>query len=157
MASQPSALPSDTLLDGSAGSCGCLAQVLSAGVLLTALLVLSLLLIAGNPDRWQGIADPAAHPLVLVSDPVHPQTLYLGTEQGHLLISHDGGQHWSERQQGLPPTTPISALALLPGGTDLLAGTSAGAYLIHRWGDFVAARWDRHPAPHDRGCRRCAT
>jgi photosystem II stability/assembly factor-like uncharacterized protein len=31
--------------------------------------------------------------------------------------------------QGLPPNTPISALAVLPHGTGLLAGTSKGAYL----------------------------
>jgi photosystem II stability/assembly factor-like uncharacterized protein len=130
-------LPADEPLLGSAGCCGVIARVLGATALVVALAVLGLLLVMGDPNRWQGIADPAAHPLALVSDPKYPQTLYLGTEQGHVLISHDGGQSWREQHQGLPPATPISALALLPNGTQALAGTSKGAYLSadggHTW------------------------
>ncbi|MBF6589801.1 MAG: hypothetical protein IVW57_04625, partial [Ktedonobacterales bacterium] len=115
-------------LSASAGSCGCVVRLLGAGATVLAFLALSLLLIAGNPDRWQGIGDPASHPLALASDPSNPRRIYLSTEQGEILISQDAGQSWSASHQGLPPATPISALEVLPGGTRLLAGTSVGAY-----------------------------
>lgn len=92
-------------------------------------ITLGIVLVSGSPDRWQGIADSNAHPLTLITDARHPQTVYAGTEQGHVLITHDGGQSWQEAHEGLPPNTPISALALLPGGTQILVGTSKGAYL----------------------------
>lgn len=115
----------------SAGCCGLLAYIVGAGLLVVALAALGFVLVAGLPDRWQGIADPSAHPLALITDPRHPQTVYVATEQGRILISRDGGQSWRESHQGLPPATPISTLAVLPGGTgaiQLLAGTSKGAY-----------------------------
>ena len=94
-----------------------------------ALATLSFLLAIQNPDRWQGIADPNEHPLAIVTDPRDARTVYLGSEQGHMLRSHDGGQTWVERHEGLPPTTPMSALALLPDGTSLLAGVGDQVYL----------------------------
>lgn len=113
----------------SAGCCGVIARTLGVVVLLSTLIVLGFVLFTGPPDRWQGIADASAHPLALISDPRDHQTMYVGTEQGHILISHDGGQSWQEEHQGLPQNTPISALAFLPRGSQLLAGTSKGAYL----------------------------
>jgi photosystem II stability/assembly factor-like uncharacterized protein len=94
-----------------------------------ALATLSFLLAIHNPDRWQGIADPNEHPLAIVTDPHDARTVYLGSEQGHMLRSHDGGQTWVERHEGLPQTTPISALALLPDGTSLIAGVGDQVYL----------------------------
>lgn len=115
----------------SAGCCGLLAYIVGAGLVVVALATLGIVLLAGPPDRWQGIADPTEHPLALLSDPRDPRTVYAGTEQGSILITRDGGQSWRASQQGLPPKTPISALAALPGdtgATQLLAGTSKGAY-----------------------------
>ena len=116
-------------LSESAGCCGLLARFVGVVILVIALATLSFLLVTGPSDRWQGIADPNVHPLALLVDPDHPQTVYVGTEQGQVLISQDGGQNWREAHQGLPATTPISALALLPDGRGLLAGTSKGAYV----------------------------
>lgn len=129
MAQQPSGPPSGDPLLESAGCCGLIARLIGVGVLVVALATLGLLLLTGPPDRWQGIADPNVHPLALIIDPSHPRTVYVGTEQGQVLISRDGGQSWREAHQGLPQATPISALALLPNGTGLLAGTSKGAYV----------------------------
>ncbi len=113
----------------SAGCCGVIARLLSVGVLLVIAAVIVFLLVTQPPDRWQGIADPTAHPLALITDPQRPLSVYIATEQGRMFISHDGGERWQTSTAGLPANTPISALALLPGGTSLLAGTSAGAYL----------------------------
>lgn len=113
----------------SAGCCGVIARSLGVFVLLGTLIVLGFVLFSGPPDRWQGIADSSAHPLALISDPRHPQTIYAGTEQGHVLISPDGGQSWQEQGQGLPQNAPVSALALLPHSSQLLAGTSKGPFL----------------------------
>jgi hypothetical protein len=112
-------------------SCGCVAQALGAALLLVALVALGFLLAVDNPDRWQGIADPGEHPLALITDLRDAQTIYVGAEQGHILVSHNGGQSWSERHNGLPQTTsvtPVSALAMTPDGTALLAGVGARVY-----------------------------
>jgi photosystem II stability/assembly factor-like uncharacterized protein len=92
------------------------------------LVVIGTLLVTQPPDRWQSAADPSSHPLALITDPLHPQTVYVATEQGRILLSRDGGQRWQAITEGLPANTPISALALLPDDTSLLAGTSAGVY-----------------------------
>lgn len=113
----------------SAGCCGVIARFLALGALLAAMAVVIFLLVTQPPDRWQGVADSSAHPLALITDPQHPLTVFVATEQGRMLISQDGGASWMATSQGLPASTPISALALLPGGKSLLAGTSAGAYL----------------------------
>jgi photosystem II stability/assembly factor-like uncharacterized protein len=128
MAQQFSTSPSEAPLTESFGCCGVIARLLLASVLAVAAITLGIVLVSGPPDRWQGIADSNMHPLALITDPRHPQTVYAGTEQGRILISHDGGQTWQETRQGLPSATPVSALALLPSGTELLAGTSKGAY-----------------------------
>ncbi|MGE5334113.1 MAG: WD40/YVTN/BNR-like repeat-containing protein [Nitrososphaerota archaeon] len=129
MAQQISPSPTNDSLTESSGCCGVVASRLLAGVLLIAAIALGITLVSGPPDRWQGIADANMHPLTLITDPRHPQTVYAGTEQGHILISHDAGQNWQEAHTGLPANTPVSALALLPDGTQMLAGTSKGAYL----------------------------
>ena len=129
MAQHAAGSQADDALFESAGCCGVIARALGIVVMLSVLIVLGFLLFTGPPDRWQGIADASAHPLALISDPRHPQTMYAGTEQGHILISHDGGQNWQEEHQGLPQNTPIRALTILPDGSRLLAGTSKGAYL----------------------------
>jgi photosystem II stability/assembly factor-like uncharacterized protein len=128
MAQQRAGTPSGDQLLESAGCCGVIARLMGAGILVVALVALGLLLITRPPDRWQGIADPSAHPLALVVDPHHPRMIYVGTEQGYILVSRDGGKSWQEKHQGLPATTPISSLALLPSSNQILAGTSKGAY-----------------------------
>jgi photosystem II stability/assembly factor-like uncharacterized protein len=119
--------PEETRFE-SAGCCGVIARALGVALLIAALVVIATLLITQPPNRWQGAADPSAHPLALITDPLHPQTVYVATEQGKILLSRDGGQRWQAVTQGLPANAPISALALLPGDTGLLAGTSAGVY-----------------------------
>ncbi len=130
MAQQGAGPPAGDPLLESAGCCGVMARLVGAGALMVAMVVLGLLLVSGPPERWEGIADPNAHPLALVVDPVQPQTVYVGTEQGRFLISRNGGRTWQETSQGLPANTPISALALLPGGTPTGAGTTGSAALL---------------------------
>jgi len=129
MAQQQAGSPVDDPTAGSIGCCGVVVGMLGIVSLITALIALGFTLFTYPPDRWQGTADPNVHPLAIVVAPTHPQTVYIGTEQGSILISRDGGQSWREAHQGLPPATPISSLALLPGANQLLAGTSNGAYL----------------------------
>lgn len=120
--------PEETRFE-SAGCCGVVARLLIMGALVVSMAVMAVLLVMQPPERWQGAADPAAHPLAIITDPQRPLTVYVATEQGRALISHDGGANWAVTTRGLPASTPISALTLLPGGNALLAGTSAGAYL----------------------------
>jgi photosystem II stability/assembly factor-like uncharacterized protein len=128
MAEQFSPSPSEAPLTESFGCCGVLARLLLASVLAIAAMALGLVLVSEPSDRWQGIADSNMHPLALITDSRHPETVYAGTEQGRILITHDGGRTWHETQAGLPANTPISALVQLPDGRQILAGTSKGAY-----------------------------
>jgi photosystem II stability/assembly factor-like uncharacterized protein len=128
MAEQFGASPLEASLTESFGCCGVIARLLLASVLAIAAMTLGLVLVSGPPDRWQGIADSNMHPLALITDSRHPETVYAGTEQGRILITHDGGQTWHETGAGLPANTPVSALAQLPDGSQILAGTSNGAY-----------------------------
>ena len=58
---------------------------------------------ADSAESWQGLMDDLPIDLVttIAADPVNPQTLYLGLEQG-LYKSTDGGGHWTALQNGLP-------------------------------------------------------
>jgi photosystem II stability/assembly factor-like uncharacterized protein len=135
MGEQPNVRISVDASRESAGCCGLVARGLGVVVLIGMLAVLGFTLVGWPPDRWQGVGEAAAHPLALVTDPRQLLTLYIGTEQGHVLTSQDGGQQWRQERYGLPKNTPVSALALVPGGARLLAGTSKGAYLSSDGGE----------------------
>lgn len=141
----PSPSQSDDPLTESFGCCGVIASLLFASLLVTAVVALAVVLVSGPPDRWQGLADANMHPLALITDPHQPQTVYVGTEQGQILITHNGGKDWQEAHAGLPTNTPISALTLLSDGTKILAGTSMGAYASTDGGKPGAARVQASP------------
>lgn len=117
----------DDGFDRPAEGCGVVLGVGALALLLLACMTLSVLLLASNPDRWEGTADASEHPVALLGDPRDPQTVYVGTEQGHVLVSRDAAQHWAVYHEGLPQDTPISALALSPAG-QMFAGGAKGVY-----------------------------
>lgn len=120
--------PADSPLE-SAGCCGVIARLLGMTLLLVALGAMALYLLANPSEKWEGIADASAHPLALVTDPLRPLTVYAGTEQGSILVSRDGGGRWDTYTRGLPASAPVTALAAVPGGATLFAGTGKGVYV----------------------------
>ncbi len=49
---------------------------------------------AGAAQTWQPMGPPGGDVRALAVDPSDPLTLYLGTTDGHIFGSHDGGDRW---------------------------------------------------------------
>jgi photosystem II stability/assembly factor-like uncharacterized protein len=56
------------------------------------------------------------------------QNLYVGNVQGHIFVSTDAGQSWSERSGGLPLPDPISSLSFDASNQKLYAATGKGLF-----------------------------
>ncbi len=82
--------------------------------------------------RWRRIdaglpREQYAH--VVREDPVNPEVLYAGLEQG-AWVSFDRGAHWQSLQLGMPPVA-IHDLRIHPREHDLIAGTHGrGLYIL---------------------------
>jgi photosystem II stability/assembly factor-like uncharacterized protein len=50
-----------------------------------------------NAQTWTSVGPLGGDVRALVSDPVRPQVLYLGTADGYILSSPDRGEHWEPR------------------------------------------------------------
>ncbi len=72
--------------------------------------------------------DIRGYVYVVEQDPVQPNLLWLGTEF-HLYVSVDGGQSWTQWDQGYP-TVPTMDLAAHPRDSDLVIGTFGRAIWI---------------------------
>jgi photosystem II stability/assembly factor-like uncharacterized protein len=68
-----------------------------------ALLVVGFLLPGvGVAETWRSIGPPGGDVRALAADPSHPGVLYLGTADGVLYKSSDGGSHWDHPRPGFP-------------------------------------------------------
>ncbi len=73
---------------------------------------------------WQRIVDEkdvASFTLSIVEDPVEPNLLFLGTDDG-LYISVNAGEKWTKWTAGFP-TVPVKDLVIHPREHDLVIGT----------------------------------
>ncbi len=71
------------------------------------------------------------------------RNLYIGNAQGHIFMSTDAGQSWSERSVGLPLPDPISALSFDSSNQKLYAATDKGLFTTTPG----AAHWSAFSAP----------
>ena len=72
---------------------------------------------------------------VLAESPVDPQVLWVGTDDGNLQVSRDGGRSWTERSgnvSGVRDGTYVSRIVASRSG----AGTAYVTFDAHRDGDF---------------------
>ena len=72
---------------------------------------------------------------VLAESPVDPQVLWVGTDDGNLQVSRDGGRAWTERSgnvSGVRDGTYVSRIVASRSG----AGTAYVTFDAHRDGDF---------------------
>lgn len=53
--------------------------------------------IPANAQTWTSVGPLGGDVRALVSDPLRPNVLYLGTEDGYVLLSQDMGEHWESR------------------------------------------------------------
>ena len=73
---------------------------------------------------WTALADESMEgwAKVVLQDPVEPDLLFAGTEQG-LWVSIDGGDGWARFESGLPTRAPVHDLVIHPREGDLVIGT----------------------------------
>ncbi|MDQ2886439.1 MAG: hypothetical protein M3Y39_10155 [Chloroflexota bacterium] len=92
---------------------------------------------------WQvgGLQNQQLH--VLAVNGKNLQNLYVGNAQGHIFVSANAGQSWSERSVGLPLPDPISALSFDASNQKLYAATDKGLFTT----TAGATRWSVLSAP----------
>jgi len=101
-------------------------------------LILALLLapLSTPAQTLQPLGPPGGDVRSLVADPQDPQRLYLGTSDGHLFVSDEGGARWNllSRVGGRDDTVVMSLLVhakdsrILFAGTWTLNGIDGGVY-----------------------------
>ncbi len=81
----------------------------------------------GSGD-WQASTLTTQHIQALAVNPITPQKLYAGNEDGTLFTSSDGGQHWTKQTR--ISLTPIKLLMLTvtPSGKSVYALTDNGLF-----------------------------
>lgn len=68
-------------------------------------------------QTWRPIGPPGGDVRSLAADPSHPRELYLGTTDGHVFLSSDGGEHWDLAGRAGPRQDAVlSALVVDPRG-----------------------------------------
>jgi photosystem II stability/assembly factor-like uncharacterized protein len=71
-------------------------QLFKQGRFWLPLLLISLFSSAGaRAQSWRAVGPGGGDVRALAIDPNHMQQVYLGTTDGHIFGSHDGGEHWS--------------------------------------------------------------
>lgn len=100
---------------------------------LTLFLLLALSSCAANGGilgggNWQQSGLANQHIQTLAVDPNNAQNVYAGGANGVVFASADGGQHWTERDGGLPFPNAINQLAFDTTGKKLYAATAQGIF-----------------------------
>ncbi len=92
---------------------------------------------------WQASGLQNQQLRVLAVNGKNLQNLYVGNAQGHIFMSADAGQNWSERSAGLPLPNPISVLSFDASNQKLYAATDKGLFTTTtgaaRWSVFSAS------------------
>jgi photosystem II stability/assembly factor-like uncharacterized protein len=125
--------------------------------LLVALLLLLCCLSACGPSagvlgggNWQASGLTNTQMQTLAVRAGTPTTIYAANEQGHVFVSTDSGQHWSEHSSGLPLPDPIHQLATSLNGQQLYAATDKGLFVsssaVNSWQAVSGLPADRYTA-----------
>jgi photosystem II stability/assembly factor-like uncharacterized protein len=64
---------------------------------LTVIFTFCVLSIPANAQTWTAVGPQGGDVRALVSDPVRPNALFLGTVDGYIFSSQDAGEHWEQR------------------------------------------------------------
>jgi len=77
---------------------------------------------------WQASTLKTQHIQALAVDPINPQKLYAGDEDGTLFTSSDGGQYWMKRIRISPTPVELRILTVTPSGKVVYALTDSGLF-----------------------------
>ena len=99
---------------------------------------------------WQASGLAQTRVRALAARAGTPTTLYAATDQGHIFVSSDSGQHWSEHSTGLPLPDPVHKLATSLNGQQLYAATDKGLFVssssVGTWKAVPGLPADRYTA-----------
>jgi len=99
---------------------------------------------------WQASGLPHQAIRALVVNTNNPKILYAANAQGHVFVSTDAGQHWTERSVGLPLPNPLHKLAFDASGKKLYAATDKGMFVntdtVQQWKSLAIAGSSALPA-----------
>ena len=85
------------------------------------LLVLMLAVPAARSQTWKALGPNGGDVRALASDPSHPNFVYLGTTDGHIFGSDDGGRHWQLLGlAGLARNATVTAILVDPHDSEIL-------------------------------------
>ncbi|RLE05421.1 MAG: hypothetical protein DRI99_02120 [Candidatus Aminicenantes bacterium] len=66
---------------------------------------------------------------VIREDPLYADILYIGTDQGGIFVSYDGGKNWYSLCADLP-TTPVHDIAIQPREREMIIGTHGRSVFV---------------------------
>lgn len=81
----------------------------------------------GSGD-WQASTLTTQHIQALAVDPIAPQKLYAGNEDGTLFTSSDSGQHWTPQTRVSSAPVKLLMLSVTPSGKSIYALTDRGLF-----------------------------
>jgi ligand-binding sensor domain-containing protein len=79
--------------------------------------------------NWQSSGLSHQHIRTLEVDPNNSRVIYAGDAQDGVFVSNDSGQHWTQRNPGLPLPLAIQLLAVDGSGKKLYAATDKGLFV----------------------------
>ncbi len=92
---------------------------LSACLAVLCLAVFGVLPLSGQ--NWRPLGPPGGDVRSLGADPSDPRALYLGTSDGHIFGSRDGGEHWELLGRvGSRQDSVVTAIVVDPGNSRTL-------------------------------------
>src|SRR5438477_2859539 len=93
---------------------------------------------SARAQSWLPVGPPGGNVRALASDPRDPQRIYLGTADGILYRSDDGGLHWNRLSPGFPLRgCSLDEISVDPRGIVLV-----GYWEVHGSGGGVARSTD---------------
>jgi photosystem II stability/assembly factor-like uncharacterized protein len=97
-----------------------------------------------NSGSWQKTGLPYPHIRALAVNNDNPTVIYAGDEQGHVFLSINAAQSWSEHSAGLPIPISLQELVFNAGVKKLYAVTDKGIFVsndtVAHWTSLLAAR-----------------
>ena len=68
-----------------------------------------------SAQSWRPLGPPGGDARTLAVDPSHPQSVYLGTTDGHIFASRDVGAHWQRLgSASMAPNAVITSIVIDP-------------------------------------------
>jgi photosystem II stability/assembly factor-like uncharacterized protein len=96
-----------------------------------------------NSGSWQRTGLPGQHIQALTVNSDNPSVIYAGDAQGHVFLSTDAAQSWSEHTAGLPVPVSLQELVFNASVKKLYAVADQGIFVsndtVSRWTSLLSS------------------